>query len=32
MVGHGKPCTTLDAYSDLLDDDFDAVAEALTKM
>jgi len=31
MLGHEKPSTTLDVYSDLFDDDLDAVAEALTR-
>jgi integrase len=30
MLGHEKPSTTLDVYSDLFDDDLDAVAEALS--
>ncbi|MEE6295704.1 tyrosine-type recombinase/integrase [Georgenia wangjunii] len=30
MLGHDKPSTTLDVYSDLFDDDLDAVADKLT--
>ena len=30
MLGHEKPSTTLDVYSDLFDEDLDAVADALT--
>lgn len=30
MLGHNKPSTTLDVYSDLFDDDLDAVMEKVT--
>jgi integrase len=30
MLGHEQPSTTLDVYSDLFDEDLDAVADALT--
>lgn len=29
MLGHEKPSTTLDIYSDLIDEDLDTVADAL---
>lgn len=31
MLGHDKPSTTLDVYSDLFDDDLDAVADRLAE-
>lgn len=32
MLGHDKPSTTLDTYSDLFDEDLDAVAESLERV